>query len=88
VGTSVGVEEVDEVLLRAAALVWKSFGAALLEVLDGGVGLDALLLCEGLGVLGFGVNLSNQDIRLVDEVVCEGLPDGGESLAVCVICQQ
>jgi len=83
VGASVGVEEVDEVLLGAATLVWESLGTALLEVLDGGVGLDALLGCEGLGVLGFGVDLGNQNAGLVDEVVGEGLPDGCESLAVC-----
>jgi hypothetical protein len=83
VGASVGVEELDEVLLRAAALVWESLGATLLEVLDSGVRLNALLGCEGLGVLGFGVDLGDQDAGLVDEVVGEGLPDGCESLAVC-----
>lgn len=81
-GASVGVEEVDEVLLRATALVWESLSATLLEVLDGGVGLYALVLCKGLGVLGFSVDLSDQDVRLVGEVVGEGLPDGSEGLAV------
>lgn len=83
VSASVGVEEVNEVLLGAAALVWESLGAALLEVLDGGVGLNALLGCESLGVLGFGVDLGDQNAGLIDEVVGEGLPDGCESLAVC-----
>jgi hypothetical protein len=84
VGASIGVQELDKVLLGAAALVGESLGAALLEVLDCGVGLDALLGCEGFGVLGFGIDLGDQDIRLTGEGVGEGLPDGGEGLAVCV----
>ena len=39
-------------------------------------------MSEGLGVLGFGVNLGDQDAGLGDEVVGEGFPDGSESLAV------
>lgn len=42
-----------------------------------------MLLCKSLCVLGFGVNLSDQDVGLVDEVVGESLPDGGEGLTVC-----
>jgi hypothetical protein len=85
VGAGVGVQEVDEVLLGAGAIVWGGLGAALLEVLDGGVGLNALLGCKGFGVLGFGVDLSDQDIGLVDEGVGKRLPDGGESLAVYIL---
>ena len=81
-GASVGVEEVDEVLLGAGASVWEGLSGSLGEVLDGGVGRDALLLSEGLGVLGFRVNLGDQNAGLGDEVVGEGFPDGSESLAV------
>lgn len=59
VGAGVGVEEVDEVFLCAGAFVGERLGAALGEVFDGGVGLDALVLCEGFGVLGFGVDLGD-----------------------------
>lgn len=84
VGASVGVEEVDEVLLGAGASVWEGLGGTLGEVLDGGVGRDALLLSESLGVFSFSVNLGDQDAGLRDKVVGEGFPDGGEGLAVCV----
>jgi hypothetical protein len=83
VSAGVLVEELDECLLRAAALVWAGLEGALLEVLDGRVRGDALLLGESLCVLGFSVNLCDQDIGLVNEGVGESLPDGGEGLAVC-----
>jgi hypothetical protein len=86
VGAGVGVQEVDEVLLGAGAFVWVGLDAALLEVLDGGVGLDALFLCERFGVLGFGVDLCDQDVGLGSEVVGKSLPDGRERLAVCTSC--
>ncbi|KAH8624650.1 Protein disulfide-isomerase [Alternaria alternata] len=38
VGTGVGVDEVDEVLLSAGAVVWERLSGALGEVLDGRVG--------------------------------------------------
>jgi hypothetical protein len=41
-----------------------------------------LLLCEGLGVLSFSVDLGNQNTGLGNEVVGEGFPDWGEGLAV------
>lgn len=85
VGACVCVEEVDEVLLGAGALVGEGLAAALLEVLDGGVGLDALVLCESFGVLGFGIDLCDEDGGLSGEVVGEGLPDGSKRLAVYTI---
>jgi hypothetical protein len=85
-GAGVRVQEVDEVLLGAGAFVRVGLDAALLEVLDGGVGLDALFLCERFGVLGFGVDLCDQDVGLGSEVVGKSLPDGRERLAVCTSC--
>jgi hypothetical protein len=82
VGAGVLVEKLDECLLGAATLVRGGLEGTLLEVLDGGVRGDALLLGESLCVLGFGVDLGDQDVGLVDEVVGESLPDGGESLTV------
>lgn len=81
-GAGVLVEECDECLLGAATLVGGGLKGTLLEVLDGRVRGDALLLSESLCVLGFGVDLGDQDVGLVDEVVGESLPDGGESLTV------
>jgi hypothetical protein len=83
VGAGVLVEKLDECLLGAATLVRGGLEGTLLEVLDGGVRGDALLLGESLCVLGFGVDLGDQDVGLVDEVVGESLPDGGKGLAVC-----
>ncbi len=84
VGAGMLVEELNESIFRASALVWAGLGRALLEELDGGVRGDALLLCKGLGVLGFGIDLSNQDVGLVDEGVGESFPGGGKRLAVWV----
>jgi hypothetical protein len=82
VRAGVGVEEVDKVLLCAAAVVGERFGAALGEVLDCGVRGDALGCGEGLCIFGFGVDFGDEDGGLGGEVVGEGLPDGGEGLAV------
>jgi hypothetical protein len=83
VGARVLVEVLDEGVLRAATLVQDRLGGALLEELDGRVRGNALLGGKGLCVLSLGINLGDQDVGLVDEVVGEGLPDGGEGLAVC-----
>jgi hypothetical protein len=40
-------------------------------------------LGKGFGVLGFGVNLCDEDGGLGGKVVGKSLPDGGEGLAVC-----
>ena len=87
VGSSVGVDELDKVLLGASALVWEGLGGALLEVLDGGVRADALLGSNGLGVLGFGVDLGDQDAGLEGKISRNLLPGGGEALAVCTFGQ-
>jgi hypothetical protein len=85
VGTGVLVEVLDERVLGTSALVRSGLKGTLLEELDGRVRGDALLLCESLCVLGFGVNLGDKDVGLVNESVGESLPDGGEGLAVCKV---
>lgn len=69
-------------LLGAAALISDGFGRSLGEELDGGVGLDSLVLSSGLCVWCFGVNFGDQDGGLGFEVVSELLPDWGKRLAV------
>jgi hypothetical protein len=69
--TSIGVDELNKVLLGAGTFVWERLGGSFLEVLDGGVRLDALLFGEGLAVLSLGVDLSNEDACLGSEVVGE-----------------
>lgn len=78
----VGVDELDEVLLGAGSLVRQRLGGPLLEVLDGRVGLDALLFGEGFAGGGFGVDLGDQNARFGRKGVGKGFPDGGEALAV------
>ena len=82
VGAGVLVEVLDERILGTSALVRGGLEGTLLEELDGRVGGDALLLCKGLCVLGFGVDLGDKDVGLVDEGAGESLPDGSEGLAV------
>lgn len=77
------VDVCNQGLLGAATLVRNSFGGTLGEELDGGVGLDALVLCRGLCVWCFGVNLGDQDSGLGLEVVGELLPDRSQRFAVC-----
>jgi hypothetical protein len=92
VRAGVSVDELDEVLLGAGTLVRERLGGALLEVLDGGVGLDALLFGDGLAVGRFGVDLRDQDAGLSCEVVGEGFPGRSQALAVYMpqlaICSQ
>jgi hypothetical protein len=84
-GARVLVEELDESLFGATALVRGGLGGTLLEELDGRVRGDALLLSESLCVLSFGIDLGDQDVGLVDKGVGEGLPDGSEGLAVWML---
>lgn len=83
VSTGLLVQEVNEGLLGASTLVRLGLLGALGEELDGGVAGDALFSGKGLGVLGFGVDLGNDDVGLEDEVVGEGFPGRGKALAVC-----
>lgn len=76
------VEVLNERVLGAGTLVRGGLGRSLLEELDCRVRGDALLLGESLCVLGFSINLGDQNIGLVDEGVGESLPSGGEGLAV------
>lgn len=82
VRSSIRVEEFDEIGFSASAIVRKSLGGALLEVLDRGVRRDTLVLSESLAVLSFGIHLGNNDIGFVGESVGELLPDRLEVLAV------
>lgn len=59
VSSSIGVDELDEVLLSAGAFVGKRFGRALLEVFDSWVRGDTMLLSDGLAVLCFSVDFSD-----------------------------
>ena len=76
------VDELDEGLLGASAGVVLGLGGALGEELDGRVSGDALFLGQGTGVLGFGIDLGDNDVGLAGVVIGEGLPGGGEALAV------
>ena len=71
------VDELDEVDLSAPTSVGLGFFGALGEELDGWVGGNALVLGCGLCVLRFGVNLCDDDIRLVDKVESNLLPNWG-----------
>lgn len=82
-GASLFVNVLDEVLLAATALVGNGLLAASREELDGGVRGNTKLLSGSLALGGLGVDLGNNNVLLVDEVGGEGLPDRGESLAVC-----
>jgi hypothetical protein len=81
---SVCVKELDEILLGATTLVWERVGGALGKIFDGGVGRNALILGESLGVLGLGVDLCDEDGGFGDEIGGEGFPDWGERLAVYI----
>lgn len=77
------VDEVDKVVLGAAALVVFRGGAALGEELDGRVGLDALVLGCLLCVGGFGVDFGDDDGGFLGgEGRGEGFPGWGEGFAV------
>ena len=80
--SSVLVDPGKDGLLAAAALVGDSLLAAGREPLDGGVGLDALLLGDGLAVGSLSIDLGNHNILVVDEVGRNILPGGGKVLAV------
>jgi hypothetical protein len=83
VGTSLLVEVLDKSVLGTTTLVGNRLLGSLGEELDGRVTLDALVLSSGLCVLGFGINLGDEDIGFVGVGVGELLPDGSKSLAVC-----
>jgi hypothetical protein len=83
VSAGISVDELDKVVLGAGALVREWLRGALLEVFDGGVGLDALGFGGGLGVVSLGIDLGDQDAGLGGVVVGEGFPSGSEALAVC-----
>lgn len=82
-GTGLAVQEVNKGLLGAGAGVGLGLGRALGEELDSRVAGNALLLGQGLGVLGLGVDLSDHDVVLEGEVIGKGFPDGSKGLAVC-----
>lgn len=78
-----GVEELGEVGLGAAAGVDLALGGAGGVELDGREAGDGLGGAEGLGGLGVAVDLCNQDVGLGLEGLGEGFPGGSEVLAVC-----
>lgn len=65
---SIGVDEVNEILLGTGAIVGKRLGGSLLEVLDSGVRGDTLFRGKSLAVLSFGVDFGDDNTRLGDEV--------------------
>ncbi|THW90286.1 tRNA pseudouridine synthase B [Aureobasidium pullulans] len=83
VSTGLLVEVLDKGLLGTSTLIGDRLLGTLGEELDGRVALDALVLSSGLCVLGFGVNLGDEDVGFVGEGVGELLPDRSKSLAVC-----
>lgn len=76
------VEVLNERIFRTSALVWGGLGGTLLEEFDGRVRGDTLLLSKGLCVLGFRIDLGDQNVGLVDKGVGKSLPDGSEGFAV------
>lgn len=82
VGTSLRVHECNEGLLRARALVVLGFLGALGEKLDGGVAGDTLLSGKRFCVLGFGINLGDDNVGLEDKVISDRFPGRSEALAV------
>jgi hypothetical protein len=82
VGASLLVQELNKGLLGAGAGVGLGLSRAFGEELDGGVSGYALLLGQGAGVLGFGVDLCDDDIGFKGEVIGEGFPGWGKGLAV------
>lgn len=83
VGTGLLIEVLDKSILGTATLVGDRLLGTLREELDGRVALDALLLSSGLCVLGFSINLGDEDVGFVGVSVGELLPDRSKSLAVC-----
>lgn len=81
-GASFGVDECNEGRLRAGALVVLGFLGALGEELDSGVTGDTLLSGEGLCVLGFGINLGDDNIGFKDKGVGNRFPGRSEALAI------
>lgn len=82
VGAGLGVQEVNEGLLRACALVGFGVVGALGKELDGGEAGDALFAGESLCVLSFSVDLRDHDAGFEDVVVGEGFPGRSKALAV------
>lgn len=82
VSTSLLVDELDKGLLGACAGVGLGFGGALGEELDGRESGNTLFLAQSTGILGFGVDLGDNNVGLEGEVVGEGFPDRSEGLAV------
>jgi hypothetical protein len=80
--SSLLVDELDEVGLRAATSVSLGLLAALGEELDVWVAGNALLLGCSLRILGFSVNLGNDNVGLVGKVFGDSFPDWCEVLAV------
>lgn len=77
------VNPVKERLLGAAAAVDLGLGGALGEPLDSRVRGDALGGGGALAVLGLGIDLSDQNVVIQDEVLGNALPNRGEALAIC-----
>lgn len=44
-----------------------------------------MLLSSSLAVVGLCIDLGDDDVRVVDKVVGDLLPDGSEGFAVCTI---
>lgn len=82
VGTGLLVNELDKGIFGASTGVVLGLGGALGEELDGRVSGDALLLGQGTGILGFGIDLGDNDVGFADVVIGEGFPSRSEALAV------
>lgn len=82
VSSNLFVDEGNQVLLRSATIVELALGRAGGEELDGRVTGDTLVLCNGLAVVGFSVNLANNDVGLEQKVLSQLLPGRSQVLAV------
>jgi hypothetical protein len=83
VGAGLLVDELDEVLLGAAALVDLALLVSGGEELDGGISSDSMCLGSLLSTRGVGIDLGNNNVLVTNEIGRKGLPGRGEVLAVC-----
>lgn len=76
------IEKLDKVCLCTSTTVRFGLGASLREILDCWIRADALVLGCSFRVIGFRIDLSDEDTGLVCEVLRDCLPDGGKRLAI------
>lgn len=82
VSTDLLVDKGNQVGLRSATTVKLALGRTSREELDGRVAGNTLILCNRLAVISLGVNLSNDNVGLKEEVLGQLLPGRSQVLAV------